>query len=601
MNDSILIFLCVLLGAAVIVVPFTARLGLGSVIGYLLAGVALGPQGFGVMSNPEEILKYSEFGVVLLLFLIGLELHPKRLWEMRNAIFGMGSMQIGLSTLLVGGGLLLLGWSWPQALIAGLGVSMSSTAIAMQVIAEKGLKNHPSGRNGFAVLLFQDLAFIPILLVVSFLGVKTETVGSPSVWMQIAQAIFAIIAIVLAVRFLSYPFFRWIAGAHVRELSTAFSLLIVLGIAYVMEHVGLSMALGTFIAGVILADSEYRHEVEANIEPFKGLLLGLFFLAVGMTIKLDLILQNPWEIMFYLVALLALKMLALVMTGYIFQIDRRQIPLFAILLSQGGEFAFVLFGQAVQQKALDVERSAMLNGVVTLSMLTTPLIMLAYNKFMAGRNQDDKPEADKIESEGRQVIVAGFGRMGQIVTRLLNVNNISSTVIDHNPEQIERVRKFGFKAYYGDATQLAILEAAGISNARLLIVTIDDKDTTNLLVEEVRRAYPKLKILARARDRIHAYELMDRGIEDFERETFGAAVSMGEKALVIMGLSKFAAHRVGLKFKVYDHKNLENLYRYHENEKEFISQSREATAALERLFAQDMVTLQEPANDESWG
>jgi glutathione-regulated potassium-efflux system ancillary protein KefC len=601
LSDSILIFLCVLLSAAVIVVPFTARLGLGSVIGYLLAGVALGPQGFGVMSNPEEILKYSEFGVVLLLFLIGLELHPKRLWEMRNAIFGMGSMQIGLSTILVGGGLLLLGWSWPQALIAGLGVSMSSTAIAMQVIAEKGLKNHPSGRNGFAVLLFQDLAFIPILLVVAFLGVKTEDAGGLSVWMQIAQALFAIVAIVLAVRYLSYPFFRWIAGAHVRELSTAFSLLIVLGIAYVMEHVGLSMALGTFIAGVILADSEYRHEVEANIEPFKGLLLGLFFLAVGMTIKLDLLLQNPLEIMFYLVALLVLKMLALVLTGYIFQIDRRQIPLFAILLSQGGEFAFVLFGQAVQQQALDVERSAMLNGVVTLSMLTTPLIMLAYTKFISGKSEDDKPEADKIEPEGRQVIVAGFGRMGQIVTRLLNVNSISSTVIDHNPEQIERVRKFGFKAYYGDATQLAILEAAGISNARLLIITIDDKDTTNLLVEEVRRAYPKLKILARARDRIHAYELMDRGITDFERETFAAAVSMGEQALVIMGLSKFSAHRVGLKFKVYDHKNLENLYRYHENEKEFISQSREATAALERLFAQDMVTLQEPANDESWG
>lgn len=601
MNDGILIFLVILLGAAVVVVPFTARLGLGAVIGYLLAGVALGPQGFGVMSKPEDILKYSEFGVVLLLFLIGLELHPKRLWEMRKAIFGMGTLQIGFSTLCVGGGLLAFGWSWSQALIAGLGVSMSSTAIAMQVIAEKGLKNHPSGRNGFAVLLFQDLAFIPILLVVSFLGAKAGSGNDSSVVKPIVEALIAVVGIVLGVRYLSYPFFRWIAGAHVRELSTAFSLLIVLGIAYVMEHVGLSMALGTFIAGVILADSEYRHEVEANIEPFKGLLLGLFFLAVGMTIRLDLILQNPVQVLGFLIALLVLKILALIATGYVFRMGRRQIPLFAILLSQGGEFAFVLFSKALEQQALAPEQAAILNAVVTLSMLTTPLLMLAYNKFVGDRISEGKPEADAIEPEGRQVIVAGFGRMGQIVTRLLKLNNIASTVIDHNPEHIERVRKFGIKAYYGDASQMAILEAAGISQARLLIITIDNKDTTNTLVEEVRRAYPGLQILARARDRIHVYELVDRGIVHYERESFGSALSMGEKALVIMGLSAYRAHRVALKFRAYDLKDLQKLYRYHENEKEFISQSREASAALERLFAQDILTLQEPNDDESWG
>jgi len=600
MNDSILLFLVILLGASLLVVPFTARLGLGSVIGYLIAGIALGPQGFGVMTNPEEILHYSEFGVVLLLFLIGLELHPRRLWEMRHTIFGMGALQIGLTTTLVGGGLFLLHWPWSQALIAGLGVSMSSTAIAMQVIAEKGLKSHPAGRNGFAVLLFQDLAFIPILLVVSFLGVKTESVADSSMLLQIAQGIFAIIAIVLGVRYLSYPFFRWISGAHVRELSTAFSLLIVLGIAYIMEHVGLSMALGTFLAGVILADSEYRHEVEANIEPFKGLLLGLFFLAVGMTIKLDLVFQNPLEVCGYLLALLVFKGLALALTGYIFKSDKRHIPLFALLLSQGGEFAFVLFGQAVQQKAMDPERSGMLNAVVTLSMLTTPLLMLAYDKFLSGTS-DIKPPADNIEAEGHPVIVAGFGRMGQIVTRLLKLSGITSIVIDHNPEQIERVRKFGFKAYYGDASQMAILEAAGIATAKLIIITLDHQESANLLVEEIKRSYPNLKILARARDRIHAYQLMDRGVRYWERETFGSALNMGEKALTLMGVSGYRAHRIALKFRVYDLRQMQNLYRYHENEKEFISQSREATAALERLFAQDMQALAEPDVDDGWG
>lgn len=600
MNDSLLVFPIILLAASTLVVPFTARLGLGSVIGYLLAGLALGPHGFALMSNPESILHYSEFGVVLLLFLIGLELHPKRLWEMRRVIFGMGSLQIVVTTILLGAGLMALKWSFTEALIAGLGLSMSSTAIAMQIVGEKGLKNHPAGRNGFAVLLFQDLAFIPILLLVSSLGAKSQATEGMMMLKQAGLALVAITGTVLSVRFLSYPFFRWISGAHVRELSTAFSLLIVLGIAYVMELVGLSMALGTFMAGVILADSEYRHEVEANIEPFKGLLLGLFFLAVGMTIKLDLVLGKPLMILSLLIGLLVLKMIALAIAALIFRIDRRHIPVFALLLSQGGEFAFVLFGQAQKDVSMDPERAALLNAVVTISMLTTPLLILLYDKFIGSRSTEVKPEADVFDGPRRPVIVAGFGRMGQIITRLLTLSKIPSTVIDHNPEQIERVRKFGLKAYYGDAAQMSILEAAGLSDARLLVITIDDQDTVNSLVEEVKRTYPHLKIIARARDRIHAYRLMDRGVENFERETFGSAAAMGQKALELMGVSPFRAHRIVLKFRHYDLEVMQRLYKYHENEKEFISRSREATAALERTFEEDMASLDRPLEEKGW-
>ncbi|RZA26656.1 MAG: glutathione-regulated potassium-efflux system protein KefC [Proteobacteria bacterium] len=601
MNDSIFKFLIILLAASTLIVPITARLGLGSVIGYLIAGVALGPQGFGFMNNPEMILHYSEFGVVLLLFIIGLELHPKRLWEMRRAIFGMGSLQIGITTLFIGGALKLFGWSNAECLIAGLGLSMSSTAIAMQIIQEKGLKRHHSGRNGFAVLLFQDLAFIPILLLVSLFAAKSSQTDTGTMLKQIALALGAVAGIVLGVRYLSYPFFRWISGAHVRELSTAFSLLIVVGIAFVMEEVGLSMALGTFIAGVILADSEYRHEIEANIEPFKGLLLGLFFLSVGMTIKLDLVLAKPLQILSFLVGLLVLKMLALVLSALIFRMDRKHISIFAILLSQGGEFAFVLFGQAITEGSLGAESAALLNAVVTLSMLTTPLLVLLYYKFLGTGSVEEKPEHDQITSDGAPVILAGFGRMGQIVVRLLKINRISSTVIDHNPDHVDRVRKFGFKAYYGDATQMAILEAAGLADARLLIITFGNQEMVQSLIEEVKRHHPHIEILARARDRIHAFKLMDLGVTHFERETFGSALSMGEKALQIMGVAPFRAHRTVLKFRQYDLASMLKLYKFHSNEKEFISQSREATAAIERLFAEDSDTLKKPVSEESWG
>jgi glutathione-regulated potassium-efflux system ancillary protein KefC len=600
MSESLLLFLTILLAAAVTIVPASARLGLGSVIGYLFAGVLLGPEGLGWIDNPSEILHLAEFGVVLLLFLIGLELNPKRLWDLRRSIFGLGLLQLVLSSMLIGGGLVLLGWSFQHALVAGLGVSMSSTAIAMQMMGERGLKTHPLGKNGFSVLLFQDLAVIPILLLVSFLAVAPSEATTLPLWERIVRALAAIVGIVVAGRYLARPIFRWIAGSRIRELSIAVSLLIVIGISYLMYTVGLSMALGAFLAGVILAESEYRHELEANLEPFKGLLLGLFFLAVGMTIQLQLLTEQPLLIGGLLIGLLTLKIGVLWGLGRQFGLESRSSLLFALLLSQGGEFAFVLLSQAVTQGVLPDAEAALLNGVVTLSMLTTPLLVLGFDRFFAGSAPSEKRPGDVIEDEGHPVIIAGFGRMGQIIARLLHINKISSTVIDHNPEHIDRLRRFGYKAYYGDASQLPLLEAAGIAQARLLIITIDHPDTVNQLIQDVKRHYPTLPIAARARDRVHAYQLMDLGIQTFERETFGSALSLGQQALRMLGVPAYYAHRTALRFHRYDLEMVEKLYRVHRDERQIISQSREAREELEKLFVQDELALTQH-DDDPWG
>lgn len=600
MSDSVLLFLVVVLGASVTLVPISARLGLGSVIGYLTAGLIIGPQGLGLIKNPEEVLHLAEFGVVLLLFLIGLELNPKRLWSLRQSIFGLGLLQVLLTSALISGSLILIGWDWRMAMVAGMGLSMSSTAIAMQLIEEQGLRSHPAGQKGFAVLLFQDLAVIPILISVSFLGTKVSEGTETSMATQIVSSLLAIGGIVVVGRYLTRPVFRWITGARVRELSVAFSLLIVFGISFLMYSVGLSMALGAFLAGVILAESEYRHELEANIEPFKGLLLGLFFLAVGMGVQINLIVDRPLELFGYLFGFLLLKISILYGLGIIFRMDKRHILLFAFLLSQGGEFAFVLFGQALQASAIDQDAAALLNGVVTLSMLTTPLFLIAYQKLLAFRQEAEGRAADTIEEEGHSVIIAGFGRMGQIVARLLNLGGFKSTVIDHNPEHIDRVRRFGYKAYYGDASQMGILEAAGIKHIKLLVITIDHQETVNRLVEEVQRLYPHVLIAARARDRVHAYQLMDKGVRHFERETFGSALNLGQTALRLMGIPSFQALRTAQRFRNYDLDLIEKLYPLHKDESQVISQTREARDQLERLFVQDAVTLEEDEH-KGWG
>ncbi len=598
-DQGLLGFLLVLLTAAVTIVPLTIRLGLGSVIGYLLAGLILGPYGFGWVKDPEQILHTAEFGVVLLLFLIGLELNPQRLWNLRHSIFIMGTLQVALTSLFAMGALsLVTGWSGKSAGIVGMGMAMSSTAIAMQILSERGIRGHSVGQKAFSVLLFQDLAVIPILLILSFLGPTSENTPVVPLWSQILWPTVAIGSLVLFARFLSRPLFRYVASSRIPELLTALSLFIVVGISYLMNIVGLSMALGTFLAGVVLADSEYRHELEANILPFKGLLLGLFFLAVGMSINTQLIISQPLTMAMLVVGMIVLKLLVVYGLGIIFKLQRSESFLMGIMLSQGGEFAFVLYSQAGRDHILDPTQNALASGAITLSMLTTPLLLLIYDRFRSAHTLA-KPAADTIESEGHQVIIAGFGRMGQVVARLLNAQKIGSTVIDHSPSHIDYVRKFGQKAYYGDATQMAILEAAGIAHARLLVITIDDPESVNRLVDEIKHHYPKLPMVVRARDRTHAYELLDRGVLNLERETFSSALGMGLEALKSLGYAAYYAQRLVQKFRRYDLELLEQNYKIHKDEKQIISRSREARAQVEKLFEQDSQNLH-TRSKEGW-
>ena len=603
MSDTTLLFMVILFGAALLAVPVSARLGLGSVIGYLVAGVLVGPAVLAWVDNPEKVLHLAEFGVVLLLFIIGLELNPKRLWTLRRSIFGLGSAQLVMTVAVVAGALRLLQWNWNEALIAGMGIAMSSTAIAMQVIDERGLRHHMVGQKGFSILLLQDMAVVPLMLLASIL--KPANGISPLQSLSYSQALWALLAvagIVVGGRYLTRPVFRWIAGARIRELSIAFSLLIVVGISYVMVKVGLSMALGAFLAGVILADSEYRHELEANIEPFKGLLLGLFFLAVGMSINLGLLVEQPGLIAGMVLGLLLIKTLIIVGLSKFADVKKRDKILLGLLLSQGGEFAFVLFSQAVQDGALPSARADLLNAVISLSMLTTPLLLLIYDRWAAVAciEEQIKPTADAMPDEKHPVIIAGFGRMGQIVARLLHINHISTTVIDHSPEHIDNVRRFGYKAYYGDASQLSLLEAAGIAKARLLVIAIDDRETVTRLAERVRHDYPNIPIVVRAYDRTHVYELMDKGIEHMERETFGSALLIGCRALEIMGVHPYQAWRTATQFRIYDTDALLRLHPYRQDEKQFISKTREAREQLEKLFIQDAKTLQSDEGEDGW-
>ena len=591
MGHEIHIFLIVVFAASLIAVPISTRMGLGSVIGLLVAGLVIGPEGLKLASNLEDISHLAEFGVVLLLFLIGLELDPRSLWKMRSSIFGLGSLQLVMTTLFFYILLLALKIPSSSAIIAGLGLSMSSTAIVMQLLSERGLRNSLVGQNCFGVLLFQDLSVIPILILVSFLGTAE---GPQHVAVSPLSAFLVIIGIIVFGRYLSRPVFRWIAGTGNREVTLALALLIVVGIGYLMTSVGLSMALGAFLGGVVLAESEYRHELVANIEPFKGLLLGLFFLSVGMGIKVSAILESPLMVGSLVLAIILIKSVVLLTIGHRFNLKSRDRVLFALLLSQGGEFAFVMFANAQTGLVFSPEFAAILNGSVALSMVTTPILLAVFDRWSEKcAIEENAPKSDVIDKEGHQVIVAGFGRVGQIVVRLLHLNRFSTTVIDHSPDHIERVRRFGNKAYYGDASQIGILEAAGIQDAKLFIITVDDRDKVLEMVDTAKRYFPHVPILARAFDRTHAYELIKRGVSYFERETFGSALNMGELALQILGVHPFKAHRTALHFKRHDLDLIQRLYQVHTDEKEIISTSRAAKEHLEKLFVEDALASSE--------
>ncbi|WP_151448803.1 glutathione-regulated potassium-efflux system protein KefC [Lacisediminimonas profundi] len=593
MESGLLLNTVVYLLAAVIAVPVVQRLGLGGVLGYLVAGISIGPWGLGLVRDVQVILHFSEFGVVLLLFLIGLELEPKRLWTMRRAIFGGGSLQVAAVSGVLFASIFLAGLDWKAALIAALGLSLSSTAVAIASLEERKLTATPAGTTGFSILLFQDIAAIPMIAIVPLLGSAGLAVANEGPgWLKALQVVAVIAALIVGGRTLLRPLMRIVAGTNMREIFTAFALLLVIGIGLVMQLVGMSMALGTFIAGVLLADSEYRRALEADLEPFKGLLLGLFFMAVGMTVDFGVLLAQPLLVLSLLAGFLTLKAGVLYGLAVRFGIPSRQRVLFAMLLSQGSEFAFVIFGAAATARVFSAEVSALLILVVALSLVATPLLLLLHDKFLAPRLQAHaRRRQDTVEPREGHVIIAGFGRFGQIVGRLLHANQIPLTVLDHDPDQIDLLRRFGFEVFYGDATRLDLLRTAGASKARALVVAIDDVGDSLKLVEVVREAFPGLLILARARNVSHYYDLLDRGVTLIERETFESALRLGQDALQHLGFDAHFAREAALKFRSHNLASLLKVYPHYKDQETMVSMARQARDELEQMFASDLEAM----------
>jgi glutathione-regulated potassium-efflux system ancillary protein KefC len=587
MEASLLSNALIYLSAAVLAVPIAKRLGLGAVLGYLFAGMAIGPWGLRLITQIEDILHFSELGVVLLLFMIGLELDPKRLWSMRKPIFGWGTLQVCVcvAALTILG--LLLGVSWKTTLIASFGLSLSSTAIALATLEERNLMATPAGTTSFAILLFQDMAAIPMIALVPLLGVP-QTNGGIHGWTGAAHILIVIAVLIIGGRFLIRPALRIIAKTGMREIFTSSALLLVVAIALLMQWVHMSMALGTFFAGVLLADSEYRHALESDLEPFKGLLMGLFFIAVGMSVDFGVLFAQPFVVLGLVAAFLTVKIAILYALSKRFAIASRQQLLFALLLSQGGEFAFVVFGAAATAHVFSSATSSLLVVVVALSMVTTPLLLLVYDKVAEPRlRRFGKRPDDRIDTQENPVIIAGFGRFGQIVGRLLYANRIGVTVLDHDPDQIDILRKFGFKVFYGDATRIDLLRSAGAANARVLIVAIDDVEDSLELVDAVKRTFPDLPILARARNVTHYYQLMDRGVTVIERETFESALRMGRNVLQHLGFGAYRARQAAMKFRDHNIKMLYAVYPYYKDQKQMVSLAKQGRDELEKMFARE--------------
>ncbi|WP_422647894.1 glutathione-regulated potassium-efflux system protein KefC [Cupriavidus sp. H18C1] len=586
-HDALRVVL-VFLVAAVVAVPLARRFGLGAVLGYLLAGAAIGPWALRVVTDVESILSFSEFGVVLMLFVIGLELAPTKLWALRQTIFGYGALQMAGCALLIGALAAALGASWQVALVAGLGLALSSTAIALATLGERNLFATPAGKASFGILLFQDIAAIPMIALLPMLTFDGSQPADGHAWIGAAKAVAVIAAVVVGGRYLVRPALRFIARTGMREMFTAFALLLVVGIAAMMEAVGMSMALGTFLAGVLLADSEYRHALEADIEPFKGLLLGLFFMAVGMSIDFGVMAQQPWQVLGLVAAVVGAKVLVLRLLAPRFEIARGQRLLFALLISQAGEFAFVVFGVARSAGLLPEDIAALLVLVVALSMVSTPLLLLAYDQIVAPRAGKLRQRADEtIEPQDNPVLIAGFGRFGQIVGRLLYAQGIGVTVLDHDPDQIDFLRQFGFKVFYGDATRMDLLEAAGAAKARILVVAVDGMDESLALIDRVRQRFPHLRIYARARHVSHVYLLKDRGVELFEREMFEGSLMLGRRVLEGLGLDPAEARAAAMKFRRHNIAAIDRFYPHYTDQKTMVSLARQARDELEEMFRQD--------------
>jgi monovalent cation:proton antiporter-2 (CPA2) family protein len=589
----------VYLAAGVISVPLAKRLGLGSVLGYLLSGVLIGPFLLNLVGAPGEVQRFAEFGVVILLFLIGLEVRPALLWKMRTTIFGLGAAQLISTTGLVAGAAVSFGLNWRAGVAIGAILAMSSTAIVLQSLEEKGLRQGPVGEASFGVLLFQDLAVIPLFALLPLLapvgimpGAQDDAAnllaGFPG-WIKALAQMAAIAVVVVGGRYLTRPMFRFIAAARLREIFTASALLLVVAVASLMELVGLSPALGAFLAGVVLAESEFRRELETDIEPFRGLLLGLFFITVGAGLDLALVRDHLLLIAGLVVGLMTLKTIAMYTAARLFRTPHRTAMTTAVALAQGGEFAFVLLGFVVGARVLDAELARLLTAVVAVSMAATPLVTAAYDRLIVNRLVDEvEPERLSFDEGDPDVIVAGFGRFGQIATRLMLANNFTVVLLDNSIEQIEIIRRFGWRVHYGDASRIDLLRTAGAEKAKLLLVAIDDREKASEMVEAAHQAFPKLKIFARAYDRRHAYELLRTPNVTVERETFESALNMGRKALLKLGLSERRASRAAAVFREQDDRFFKELAPVAGEEEAYVLAARDARETTERLLRTEM-------------
>ena len=607
----------VYLAAAVVAVPVAQRLGLGSVLGYLLAGVAIGPFGLALLgTGGQDVMHVAEFGVVLMLFVIGLELQPALLWQLRGPIVGLGGLQVSLTSVLVASLAVAAGLQWREALAVGMILSLSSTAIVLQTLNEKGLLKTAGGQGSFAILLFQDIAVIPMLALFPLLALPggpggtaehgevahgATLVSALPAWAQTLAVLGAVAAVVVGGRFMVRPLFRALARTRLREIFTAAALLLVVGIALLMTQVGLSPALGTFVAGVVLATSEYRHELESDIEPFKGLLLGLFFIAVGASIDFALIASRPLLIAGLVAAIIAVKFGVLLALARLFRLGTGQALLVAFALPQVGEFAFVLFSFAGQHGVLGPEVTAPLVAVVALSMALTPLALLINERLVQpriGTRREAGRDADAVHEEN-PVLIAGFGGFGATVGRLLRANGIATTVLDHDSDRVDLLRRLGLSVYYGDATRHDLLHAAGAARAQLLVIALDTPAKTLTLVHTARRHFPQLKILARAFDWIDAHDLYAAGVEHVYREALDTSLRMGTDALRLLGFRAHHAHRSAQRFLRYDEQSVRELTERRSDGAVYIDAARARIEELERVLLADL-SGPGPDRDVGW-
>ena len=596
--------------AAVIAVPIAKRLGLGSVLGYLIAGIIIGPSMLALVGDQTDVMHFAEFGVVMMLFLVGLELQPSRLWSMRKPILGLGGLQVLLTAGLIA--FFLLGFftvSWQLATAAGLTLALSSTAIVLQSLAERQQTNTQAGQNAFAVLLFQDIAVIPMLALFPLLATfslldagqahSDSLIAGLAAWQKVSISIAAIVAIIALGRFFSTPMLRVIAETRLRELSIAFALLIVVSISVAMSAIGLSAALGTFLAGVVLAESEYRHELEVDIEPFKGLLLGLFFITVGANIDFALLIDQLGLIAGLVAALIVIKAIVLLGLSRLFKMESKQSLLFMVALAQGGEFAFVLSSAGLQFGVFDSQSASLITIVAALSMLLAPLWFVAFEAYFSRLTQKSTYVDDQKMIPTSHVIIAGYGRFSQVIGRVLASHGFHLTILDHSPSQIDLVRRFGNTVFYGDASRRDLLEAAGAHNAKLLVVGVESADKGMAIIATAKKHFPNLKIVARAVDRRHAYQIIQQKIAGFRRETFDSALKLGVDALQILGVDAREAQHVADVFAKHDEEMLHKLAEVWGDEQSYSIAVRQGVEDLKRVLDSDAAQRVQDNNSDN--